>query len=94
MKEFQDKLPATHELGLRLANFAVAPAFHIRDMSWRNPNVIVFSGMSPDGAAVELIQHISQLNLMLEALPSLDKADEKGFRIGFDTSAQEQENNK
>lgn len=47
-------------------------------MSWRNPNVIVFSGMSPDGAAVEELISTFLQRTMLET-PPLDKADEKGF---------------
>ncbi len=40
---------------------------------------------NPDGAKVELLQHTSQLNLLLVAVPRMDDLSKPRRKIGFAT---------
>lgn len=82
--EFQRTLDTSHELGLRLANFGVAETLHIRAISFRNPNLIEFSGALPDGSHASLVQHISQLSFLLVSVTPLK--EEEPYRVGFGAS--------
>ena len=77
---FQNSLGNSEELGIGLANFGKAAEFHIRSITYKNPNLIEFSGIDLDGRSITLIQHISQLNFLLTALKPIE---EKAYRIGF-----------
>lgn len=80
VKQFQADLPEDHELGLHLADFG-ARALHVRGMGFKNPNIIEFYGMLDGDKQVAIIQHISQLNFLLIAVPP--PADQEPYRIGF-----------
>lgn len=80
VSHFQNSLNDSEELGIGLANFGKAAEFHIRSISYKNPNLIEFSGVDIDGRSITLIQHISQLNFLLTALKPIE---EKAYRIGF-----------
>lgn len=81
VKAFQAQLPEDHELGLQLADMGAGQALHVRGMSYKNPNIIEFSGMLNGAQQVLIIQHISQLSFLLIAVPP--PADQKPYRIGF-----------
>ena len=57
--------------------------FSIQDIGYWDPNMIVFYGELSDGSAVELVQHISQLNLLLVAVPRHDDIEKPRRIIGF-----------
>ena len=54
----------------------------IRGMGYFAPDLITFYGEDPSGRKTQLIQHVSQLNVMLVSSPKLDEAEEPN-RIGF-----------
>ena len=54
----------------------------IEGMGYFDPDIVTFYGSEPGGARTQLIQHVSQLNVMLRALPKPGEA-EKPRRIGF-----------
>ena len=81
MEAFEDSLDENHELGVRLANSGIAQTIHIRGIAYRNPNLIEFRGQLDGGEMVDLVQHISQLNLMLVSVPPVRQA--KVYRVGF-----------
>lgn len=81
VKQFQAGLPDDHELGLHLADFGGGRALHVRGMGFKNPNIIEFYGMLDGDQQVAIIQHISQLNFLLIAVPP--PADQTPYRIGF-----------
>ena len=49
--------------------------------------MIVFYGELSDGSAVELVQHLSQLNLLLVAVPRQDDIQKPRRVIGFTQKA-------
>lgn len=81
VKQFQADLPAEHELGLQLPDLGGGHALHVRGMGFKNPNIIEFYGMLDGESQVAIIQHISQLNFMMVAVPP--PANQEPYRIGF-----------
>lgn len=78
---FQSKLNNQQELGIRLANFGLAAQINIREISFKNPNLIEFTGINESGNLTKLIQHIGQLNFALIAVDPID--DLEPYRVGF-----------
>lgn len=64
--------------------FAGSDAGNIRIMGlgFYAPDMISFYGMDPTGHRTQLIQHVSQLNVALRAIPKQQK-DAPAQRIGF-----------
>ncbi|TRW99525.1 hypothetical protein FNJ84_02295 [Paracoccus sp. M683] len=81
VKDFQANLPDNHELGIQLANFGSERALHVRGMGFRNPNIIEFYGLLDGDKKVAVVQHVSQLNFLLVAVPP--PAQQPPYRIGF-----------
>lgn len=91
INNFDASLDEKHEVGIRLVNFGQAVVFHLEDLGYWNPSLISFSGKTDSGDLVELIQHVSQISILLIKLPRKDPSKPKG-RIGFQVVAkQEQE---
>src|SRR4051812_2554532 len=67
--EFDASLDDAHEVGVRLVTFGQTIVFHLSDISYYNPSLISFYGAMDDGSPVELIQHVSQISLLLMKLP-------------------------
>lgn len=79
--EFETDLNDDEEIGARLVAAPGPDAFfHIEDVSYWGPDMIMFTGKNADGRKVELIQHHTQLSVLLTALP---KQQDKPRRIGF-----------
>lgn len=83
VREFQENLPEHYELGIQLANFGGERALHVRGMGFKNPNVIEFYGLLDGDRQVTVVQHVSQLNFILIAVPPV--AEQQPYRIGFGT---------
>ncbi|MFD1794743.1 hypothetical protein FQV27_06330 [Paracoccus aurantiacus] len=81
VKDFQATLPEHYELGIQLANFGSERAVHVRGMGYRNPSIIEFYGLLDGITEVAVVQHVSQLNFMLVAVPPLP--EQPPYRIGF-----------
>ncbi len=75
----QDRLGDEYELGVQVIGGA-APPFHLRDIRYSNPDILIFQGKDTDGKIVQLLQHHTQMSVMLIAVPKLD---EEPYRIGF-----------
>ena len=81
VKDYQANLPDHHELGIQLANFGGERALHVRGMGFKNPNIIEFYGLLDGDKQVTVVQHVSQLNFLLVAVPPV--AEQEPYRIGF-----------
>lgn len=82
INHFEAGLPDDMQAGGRLVS-AGDITFSIQDIGYWDPNMIVFYGELSDGSAVELVQHISQLNLLLVAVPRSDDIEKPRRVIGF-----------
>src|SRR5262249_37307458 len=80
VKDFESRLDQEHEIGARLVAFGQAVTFHIQSMGYWGPDIITFYGVNDNKEPVQLIQHVSQLNVLLVAMKKLDKTPR---RIGY-----------
>ena len=86
IQKFEESLDQDHEIGMGFAG-SEAGMLHIQGMGFFAPDMITFYGSDPSGAKTQLVQHVSQLNVMLRALPiEKDRAgpDRIGFRLAAD----------
>jgi Family of unknown function (DUF6173) len=82
IREFEANLDHDHELGARMVSFGTTVQFHIVDMGYWNPDIITFDGLDDAGHRMKLIQNVSQLNVLLVAMPKREENPEPR-RIGF-----------
>ena len=78
--EFEKGLTSEEELGGR---FVAAPRegiIHIEDIGFWGPDLLIFHGSDGNGRPVQLLQHYSQLTVLLCAIP---KEKDEPRRIGF-----------
>jgi Family of unknown function (DUF6173) len=86
--DFDASLDNEYEVGVRLVNFGQAIIFSLRDMSYWNPSLISFIGETDNGDPVELIQHVSQISVLLMKIKRRDLSQPKR-PIGFARSDEE-----
>ena len=84
INNFESDMPDDMQAGGRLVS-AGNITFSIHDVGFWDPNMIVFYGELSDGSHVELVQHLSQLNLLLVAVKRTDDTDKPRRIIGFTT---------
>ncbi|POS41571.1 hypothetical protein BJP18_24420 [Escherichia coli] len=65
INDFHRELEEEYEVGRQLASFGKNIEFHFTDISYWNPSLISFIGTLEDGSPVELVQHVSQINVLL-----------------------------
>lgn len=81
IKEFEATLNPDEEVGAKLTSFGKEVTIHVRTITAATPCMLKFDGhIDGTGARVQLIQHVTQLNVLLLALPV--KQDEKR-PVGF-----------
>jgi len=81
--QFEMQLDRDHEVGGRFVAFGDDAHFHIADVGYWNPDIITFDGFDQGGNRVKLIQHVSQLNVLLVAVRKTTPPAEPPRRIGF-----------
>ena len=59
-----------------------AGVLRIEGMGYYDPDIVTFYGSDPAGGRTQLVQHVSQLNVMLRAVPKAVEQAEPN-RIGF-----------
>ena len=79
--EFEKHLDPEHEVGGRFVEGPSNDSLHIEHVANWGPDMIIFLGEFPDGRKFELIQHYSQVSVLLT---SVRKMKEEPRRIGFD----------
>ena len=77
---FEEGLDHEHEVGARLVTFGANFTFQIDNIGYWGPDIVKFHGRDENGKEIELIQHVSQLSVLLIAV---DKTTEEPRRIGF-----------
>lgn len=85
IQNFEEQLDSEHEVAMGFTG-GDAGVLKIEGMGYFDPDVVTFYGSDASGAKTQLVQHVSQLNVMLRALP---KPTEEGpaTRIGFRLAA-------
>ncbi|WP_438350430.1 DUF6173 family protein [Paenibacillus sp. FA6] len=82
INKFDQSLDETKEVGVRLVSFGQTVTFHITDVSYDDPSLIMFSGYLENGDPVNLVQHVSQISFLLMAVQRREPEEPKG-QIGF-----------
>lgn len=80
IKDFEEKLDNDHEIGARLVTFGTDTTIHIQDVGYWGPDLITFQGLDANNNSVQLVQHISQLSVLLVAVK---RTGTEPRRIGF-----------
>jgi len=86
IKNFEEQLDAEHEVAMGFTG-GDAGVMRIEGIGYFDPDIVTFYGRDDDDARTQLIQHVSQLNVMLRALPKAPEVPEPrriGFRLAAD----------
>jgi len=89
INQFEENMSEHLITGGRLVSFH-DDTFSIDDVGYKNPDMIIFYGTKADWSKVQLLQHISQLSLLLQAVPRSDKTSPRR-KIGFVPNTQAEE---
>ena len=81
IQNFEEQLDNEHEVAMGFTG-GDAGVMRIEGMGFFDPDMVTFYGTDASGSKTQLVQHVSQLNVMLRALPK-EVATEKPNRIGF-----------
>jgi len=84
--DFDATLDEAHDVGVRLVTFGQTVVFHLDDIGYYDPSLISFYGTTDEGGPVQLIQHVSQISLLLMKLPRKNPLEPKR-PIGFESTA-------
>lgn len=89
IKNFEEQLDNEFEVAMGFAG-AEAGVMRIEGMGYFDPDIVTFYGIDEDGFRTQLVQHVSQLNVMLRAVP-LAEEEAEPTRIGFRLAEELQE---
>ena len=91
IQNFEKQLDNEHEVAMGFAGDS-SGVIKIEGMGYYDPDIITFYGSDPSGTKTQLIQHVSQLSVMLRALPKQVEAAEPeriGFRLAAELEAED-----
>ncbi|WP_317056026.1 MULTISPECIES: DUF6173 family protein [Roseovarius] len=81
IQNFEKTLDNEHEIAMGFTG-GQAGVLRIEGMGYFDPDIVTFYGSDPAGTKTQLIQHVSQLSVLLRALPKQEEQKEAN-RIGF-----------
>ncbi|MFU1478976.1 DUF6173 family protein [Roseovarius sp. C7] len=81
IQNFEKTLDNEHEVAMGFAGDSTG-VIRIEGMGYFDPDIVTFYGSDATGAKTQLIQHVTQLSVMLRALPKQVEKKEP-TRIGF-----------
>lgn len=81
LKKFEESLDDEHEIAMGFAG-ADAGVLKIEGMGYFDPDIVTFYGADTAGTKMQLVQHVSQLNVMLRAVAK-EQETAPPNRIGF-----------
>lgn len=85
LQEFQEELAPDEEIGICLANFGREQVIFVENIGFHNPHLVIFDGTNEKGHRVRLVQHMSQVSLLLVAVPA---QQHPARRVGFGSAAE------
>ncbi len=85
IKNFEEQLDNEHEVAMGFTG-AQAGVIRIEGIGYFDPDIVTFYGSDEFGTRTQLVQHVSQLNVLLRALPKVsgDAPRRIGFRLAAD----------
>lgn len=81
LQEFEKNLDSEHEAAMGFTG-GDAGVLRIEGMGYFDPDIVTFYGTDPSGAKTQMIQHVTQMNVLLRAVPKAVQSAEPN-RIGF-----------
>lgn len=81
IRSFETQLDADHEVAMGFAG-SDAGVLTIEGVGYFAPDILTFFGRDEEGMKTQLIQHVSQLSVLLRAVPK-SRPEEPARRIGF-----------
>ncbi|MDK3017233.1 DUF6173 family protein [Pseudodonghicola flavimaris] len=81
IRNFEAQLDNTQEVAMGFTG-GQAGVMRIEGIGYFDPDIVTFYGRDADGAKTQQIQHVTQLNVLLRAMPK-PQADSPPLRIGF-----------
>ncbi|TCP44490.1 hypothetical protein EV662_101584 [Rhodovulum marinum] len=81
LKNFEEQLDNEHEVAIGLTG-TEAGVIRIEGIGYFDPDIVTFYGTDMTGARTQLVQHVTQLNVLIRALPR-ETAETPPRRIGF-----------
>ncbi|AJE48986.1 DUF6173 family protein [Celeribacter indicus] len=81
IQNFEEQLDSEHEIAMGFAGSDTG-VMRIEGVGFFDPDIVTFYGCDESGAKTQLVQHVTQLNVMLRALPK-QAPEEAPARIGF-----------
>jgi hypothetical protein len=81
IRNFESNLDATQEIAMGFAG-GEAGVLQIEGLGYYDPDIVTFYGRDEMGVKTQLIQHVSQLSVILRAVPKT-MPSEPPRRIGF-----------
>lgn len=91
IEEFEANLDKDEEVGARVVGLPGDGTMQIMDVGFWGPDMIMFFGRNADGKPVRLIQHYTQINVLLSAIKKPEEREAR--RIGFQLSEMVQKTN-
>lgn len=82
LRNFESQLDRQHEVALGFTG-SDAGILRIEGIGFFDPDILTFYGQDEGGGRTQLIQHVSQLNVMLRAVPKEGPPEDPPRRIGF-----------
>jgi len=89
IQNFEKQLDPNHEIAIGVTHGG-GGLLRIEGIGYFDPDIVTFYGTDQTGAKSQLIQHVTQLNVALQALPKIPDAPEArriGFRLAEDLEA-------
>jgi hypothetical protein len=86
IRNFEQQLDAEHEVAMGFVG-ADAGVLRIEGLGFFDPDILTFYGSDASGVRTQLVQHVSQLSVLLRALPK-PRSDAPATRIGFRLAAE------
>ena len=86
IKNFEGQLDNQHEVAMGFTG-GDAGIMQIEGIGYFDPDVVTFYGRDEAGVRTQLIQHVSQLNVLLRAMEKPTESEEPrriGFRLAAD----------
>ncbi len=86
IKNFESQLDNEHEVAMGFTG-GDAGVLRIEGIGYFDPDIVTFYGHDEANARTQLIQHVTQLNVMLRAMPKAPEVEEPrriGFRLAAD----------
>ncbi|MBK0326456.1 hypothetical protein I5535_04030 [Rhodobacteraceae bacterium F11138] len=86
IQNFEKQLDGEQEVAMGFVG-GDAGVLRVQGVGYYDPDIVTFYGTDARGARTQLVQHVSQLSVMLRAVPKPSK-DAPANRIGFRLAAE------